>query len=189
MNDKLKNCKIWECKIFISDKEIPNGSDYPPRAAAISAVESIGLNVEACSSGWGSEEFTQKIVNLKRRIVELQKRLAEVERELEDANANLVEWNDLTLESQGVVGYHLNGDIAEWDEFEFTTASPLVAAEDWKNKFAIEQQSKAIEDLHHYLLHEFVFKRDYSFGNVGFAIASFEEQLRQQINGGENDDN
>lgn len=25
---------------------------------------------------------------------------------------------DITLDSQGVSGYHLNGDIAEWDEFE-----------------------------------------------------------------------
>lgn len=46
--------KVWECKIVVSDDaELPNGFDSPPRRAAINAVESAGIEVLGCSSGWG----------------------------------------------------------------------------------------------------------------------------------------
>ena len=36
-----------------------------------------------------------------------------------DELIEMLEWvQALTNESQGVVGWHLNGNIAEWDEFE-----------------------------------------------------------------------
>ena len=124
----------------------------------------------------------------KKRAESAEKRLAEVERELEDANANLVEWNDLTLESQGVVGYHLNGDIAEWDEFEFTTASPLVAAEDWKNKFTIEQQIKALEEALHTVANQYngTDSTEWAIGanHVLRLFVKHTSRLRQQLSVG-----
>ena len=49
-----KKVKVWACKIIVSeDSELPNGFDYPPRMAAIEAVEVEGIKVLGCSSGWG----------------------------------------------------------------------------------------------------------------------------------------
>ena len=49
-----KKFKIWDCKILVPiDAELPPGFDSPPRQAAIKAVEDAGIEVLACSSGWG----------------------------------------------------------------------------------------------------------------------------------------
>ena len=46
--------KVWDCKIVVPyDAELPNGFDSPPRSAAIEAVLDAGIEVIACSSGWG----------------------------------------------------------------------------------------------------------------------------------------
>ncbi len=51
---EMKNVKVWECKIIVdADFELPNGFDFPPRRAAIEAVEAAGIPVLGCSSGWG----------------------------------------------------------------------------------------------------------------------------------------
>jgi len=50
----MKKVKVWECKIIVSeDAELPPGFDWPPRSAAIAAVEAAGIEVLGCSSGWG----------------------------------------------------------------------------------------------------------------------------------------
>lgn len=50
----MKNVKVWECKIIVpEDAELPLGFDWPPRGAAIAAIESAGIQVLGCSSGWG----------------------------------------------------------------------------------------------------------------------------------------
>jgi len=54
MKEKNK-IQVWECKIIVKDGELPNGFDFPPRMAAIKAVESAGIEVLSCSSGWGGE--------------------------------------------------------------------------------------------------------------------------------------
>ena len=58
------NYQVWECKIVVSDEaELQNGADYPPRMAAITAVERMGITVLGCFSGWGGTlTDTQKIV-------------------------------------------------------------------------------------------------------------------------------
>jgi len=51
MSEELK---VWVCKIIVSgDTELPNGFDRPPRKAVMEAVESHGIDVLGCSSGWG----------------------------------------------------------------------------------------------------------------------------------------
>lgn len=46
--------QIWDCKIVVpADAKLPNGFDWPPRQAAIAAVEAAGIEVIGCSSGWG----------------------------------------------------------------------------------------------------------------------------------------
>lgn len=48
--------KVWYCKIVVDDgTEIPNGFDCTPRRAAINAVESSGIEVLACFSGWAGK--------------------------------------------------------------------------------------------------------------------------------------
>lgn len=50
----MKHVKVWECKIIVTEDAIlPPGFDFPPRTAAINAVESAGIEVLGCSSGWG----------------------------------------------------------------------------------------------------------------------------------------
>lgn len=48
------------------------------------------------------------------------------------------------------------------------------------NKFAIENQVKGVERLNNFLLNEYDFKGDYSFGAVGLAVATFEKKLRKE---------
>ena len=46
--------QVWECKIVVPiNARLPMGFDSPPRTAAIEAVESAGVEVLACFSGWG----------------------------------------------------------------------------------------------------------------------------------------
>ena len=45
--------KVWKCKIVIEEDDLPSGFDYPPRHAAIKAVENAGFAVIDCFSGWG----------------------------------------------------------------------------------------------------------------------------------------
>lgn len=50
----MKKLKVWECKIIVpEDAELPPAFDWPPRSAAIEAVEKAGIEVLGCSSGWG----------------------------------------------------------------------------------------------------------------------------------------
>lgn len=52
--DNRNKVKVWECKIIVPENaELPPGFDSPPRMAAIAAVESAGIHVIGCSSGWG----------------------------------------------------------------------------------------------------------------------------------------
>jgi len=46
--------KVWECRVVVrGDVEIPRGFDFPPRRAAIEAIEAGGIEVLSCFSGWG----------------------------------------------------------------------------------------------------------------------------------------
>ncbi|MGB3945287.1 MAG: hypothetical protein WBK76_00405 [Candidatus Saccharimonadales bacterium] len=48
--------QVWECKIVVPlDAELPEGLDFPPRRAAILAVERAGIQVLDCFSGWGGK--------------------------------------------------------------------------------------------------------------------------------------
>ena len=51
MNEKYK---VWTCKIVVSGEiDLPRAFDSPPRKAVIAAIESAGIEVVGCSSGWG----------------------------------------------------------------------------------------------------------------------------------------
>lgn len=51
----MKKVKVWECKILVpEDAELPPGFDFPPRRAAIEAVDQAGIRVLGCSSGWNA---------------------------------------------------------------------------------------------------------------------------------------
>lgn len=52
----MKRVKVWECKIVVpEDAELPPGFDFPPRRAAIEAIDQAGIKVLGCSSGWGGK--------------------------------------------------------------------------------------------------------------------------------------
>jgi hypothetical protein len=52
----MKKVKVWACKIVVPENaELPSGFDWPPRVAAIEAIEKAGIEVLGCSSGWGAE--------------------------------------------------------------------------------------------------------------------------------------
>lgn len=54
---------VWDCKVVVKKdgKELPGGSDVPPREAVIEAIESLGFEVIACSSGWGGTLSTLQL--------------------------------------------------------------------------------------------------------------------------------
>ncbi len=61
----MSKYKVWVCKIVVSgDAKLPDGFDGPPRLAAIQAVESAGIVVWDCFSGWGGilTETQEKLV-------------------------------------------------------------------------------------------------------------------------------
>ena len=52
----LPGVKVWKCKIIVpAESVLPDGFDYPPRHAAIDAIEKEGVEVLDCFSGWGGK--------------------------------------------------------------------------------------------------------------------------------------
>lgn len=68
-------------------------------------------------------------------------RIAELEKERDECHAMVVYMGAIMDESEGVAGYHLNGDIAKWDDL-FTV--PLY--ENALQAHNLEQQAKGLED-------------------------------------------
>ena len=68
------------------------------------------------------------------------KRIAELEKERDEYHAMVVYTGAIMYESEGVAGYHLNGDIAKWDDL-FTV--PLY--EDALEAHNLEQQAKGLQ--------------------------------------------
>ena len=71
---------IWDCTVIIHNEELndlPNGADWPPRKAAVEAIESLGFSVHSVSSGWGCDESTPKITSLKRKVAMLENECVE----------------------------------------------------------------------------------------------------------------
>lgn len=56
--------EYWVCIIGpVERKELPDGADGPPRAAAVDAIiEMIGRQPDECGSGWGCTEETKKAI-------------------------------------------------------------------------------------------------------------------------------
>ena len=75
-------------------------------------------------------------------ISELNKRIAELEKERDEYHAMVVYMGAIMDESEGVAGYHLNGDIAKWDDL-FTTS----ILEDAALIRDLEQQAKGANDF------------------------------------------
>jgi len=65
--------KVWNCKIVVAgDAKIPDGFDFPPRRAAVEAIEADGIGVISCFSGWGgtlTETQTEIVEESCRRIL------------------------------------------------------------------------------------------------------------------------
>jgi hypothetical protein len=59
-------------------------------------------------------------------------KIAELERRNAELAAALQWWSELTQESKGVAGWHLNGDIAPWSKFDLPGSDPadILAAHD-----------------------------------------------------------
>jgi len=60
--------RVWDCKIVVpASAKLPNGFDLPPRRAAIEAVESYGIPVLTCFSGWGGQldKYEYKLIKEK----------------------------------------------------------------------------------------------------------------------------
>jgi hypothetical protein len=70
-------------------------------------------------------------------------KIAELEKERDEYHAMVVYMGAIMDESEGVAGYHLNGDIAKWDDL-FTTS----ILEDAASIRDLEQQAKALSDAH-----------------------------------------
>ena len=76
-------------------------------------------------------------------------KIAELEEERNEYHAMVVYMGAIMDESEGVAGYHLNGDIAKWDDL-FTV--PLY--EDALQAHNLEQQAKALSEYSEHLISE-----------------------------------
>lgn len=55
----MKKKKYWMCIIELDKhQELPTGFDSTPRRAVVSAIESTGVRIKDCWSGWG---MTKKV--------------------------------------------------------------------------------------------------------------------------------
>jgi len=62
---------VWECKIVVdADVAIPEGFDWPPRSAACNAVETAGIPIVACFSGWGGGLSEAQLAVIEDRLPE-----------------------------------------------------------------------------------------------------------------------
>ena len=87
-------------------------------------------------------DFQGEVVeNSDAEIVEKDKRITELEKERDEYHAMVVYMGAIMDESEGVAGYHLNGDVAKWDDL-FTESLYKDAA----SVRDLEQQAKGIED-------------------------------------------
>lgn len=100
-----------------------------PRNARVSYKVGNGF----CNVAWG-ELFHRAADALgqaqERAIIDNQEKITAVAR-ITYLEAALKVYEDIVSESRGVDGWHLNGDIAEWDEFDLPeiTESVLTAGE------------------------------------------------------------
>jgi len=62
---------VWTCKIVTLDVDLPNGFDSPPRSAAMKAIESAGIEIIGCSSGWGGHLSKDELKALKEKVGEV----------------------------------------------------------------------------------------------------------------------
>jgi hypothetical protein len=114
---------IWECTVIIHNEELndlPNGADWPPRKAAVEAIESLGLSINSVSSGWGCDETTPKIASLKRRVAMLENECVEkysLIQELEKERGVLTEFVSWSLDAV-FSGSDICGDAAQDKMFE-----------------------------------------------------------------------
>ncbi len=48
--------KVWRCALIVAeDAVLPDAFDFPPRQAVISSVETAGVDVVVCFSGWSGD--------------------------------------------------------------------------------------------------------------------------------------
>ena len=87
-----------------------------------------------------SADLVRSLADIK-ELVELRKKNAELEKERDEYHAMVVYTGFIMEQSEGVAGYHLNGDIADWDSlFTEPLYKELLAKRD------LEQQAKGIAD-------------------------------------------
>ena len=144
----------------MTDQEIidnaPEGATHWDCSEYMIHVHDGNWNYWSKAAGWNEtkpEEETRSLADIK-RIVELegfnvglaeescaqQKRIAELEKERDEYHAMVVYTGAIMDESEGVAGYHLNGDIAKWDDlFTVTLYKDALQAHN------LEQQAKALQ--------------------------------------------
>lgn len=92
----------------------------------ITGLVSAVADAKTSSIPFNMKVSNKLIIEVSERLEKLHSQLKEVEREnealkrnLQEANTYIADVEDIISQSQGVAGYHLNGDIAYWDEFDF----------------------------------------------------------------------
>lgn len=71
-----------------------------------------------CSVCMAEKQQREQVSQHDSALYHMQMQIEKLTRERFDLLKLLESFLDVTADSKGVSGYHLNGDIAEWDEFE-----------------------------------------------------------------------
>ncbi|QHZ59852.1 hypothetical protein HWD03_gp121 [Alteromonas phage vB_AmeM_PT11-V22] len=122
-----------------------------------------------------TDSYTCVIYNLHEDTLCMREEIEQITEQLAKANERVKELELLivAITHADETGYVDGvGFVEGWSEVCDETKQLL-------NKFALEQQIKAVDALNHFLLNEYDFKGDYSFGAVGEAICAFGMQLRK----------
>ncbi|KXJ61664.1 MAG: hypothetical protein AXW14_08620 [Alteromonas sp. Nap_26] len=155
-----------------SEDWLLSSKDYGEHVSAMTSEKLHSKSDIAAELAWRDEQLTKT-----------NERVKELERELKESD------DDLCVTQKQSSKYEAALEEVQ-SIFVDNDACPLFEPFDaknlsnWLNKFAIEKKIEAVESLNNFLLNEYDFKGDYSFGFVGQAIATFEEQLRkEQVHG------
>lgn len=92
----------------------------------------------------------ETIKQLERQLAKRNKRIEQLEKERDELHSMIVHTGKTMPESEGVAGYHLNGDIADWDDlFDGDFFKDALVKRDIKQQVkGVERAYSEIADLH-----------------------------------------
>ncbi|MFC4699344.1 hypothetical protein ACFO4O_04120 [Glaciecola siphonariae] len=178
MNDLVKQLRIKAGVIEMGER-ISFGSETSLMFKAADEIEKLKNDISVMIQKAASKnlpayrEQSQKMLAAIEENEKQAKRIAELEQERDEYHSMVVYTGMIMEESEGVAGYHLNGDLAPWDE--------LFTSPEYKSALAIrdlEQQALGVESASQYALNKFPNGAIHSMAEYANKLREKAEALR-----------